>query len=413
MEEGQVANMYVTFLYSEGWNDNTLYYYTYSADETLTKEQILDRISDETKLFGPWNSYPYEEDSGKGASNYRGVTKQLAGTFKNDDCIGFVLKSCACWDNADAEDYYVYSMREHNNNKGAQVARFVYEKKALVYTVEDEPVYKLKKGKWDKQEKDDYNDFVFIVTADPQDAITDPEIPDLPTPPYYLTSTGAPQEGTLLFEDLYPSQGDYDMNDFVVKYSLTETTSILYDPDAKEEKGDRYLEKVDCQFRPVWDGANYGHTFSFMLDGYKDVPTEIYTLEANNDKGALEVDVVSKTLEFPFVVDDNNVVTQGTVVKDGKWDWSVFNPFVTVQNSGYEVHLSKMKPSANAKKDGLDEWALQYATKGNYPYAMNIPILDYQVVEETQPIDKFYPKYTEWVEGNHNIDWYNYPANKE
>lgn len=52
MEEGQVANMYVTFLYSEGWNDNTLYYYTYSADETLTKEQILDRISDETKLFG-------------------------------------------------------------------------------------------------------------------------------------------------------------------------------------------------------------------------------------------------------------------------------------------------------------------------------------------------------------------------
>ena len=89
---------------------------------------------------------------------------------------------------------------------------------------------------------------------------------------------------------------------------------------------------------------------------------------------------------------------------------AMFNPFITTNEKGYEIHLTKQKPSQNAKLDGLDEAALNYvlATDNKHPYAANIPTQNYQIVTEQMTIDQFYPDFTKWVESNKttNEDWY-------
>ena len=70
----------------------------------------------------------------------------------------------------------------------------------------------------------DYKDVLFYVDSDPADAIYDPDRPTTdPGDEKYPDVAGDPVVGTLAFEDLWPSQGDYDMNDVVVGYSTTFT----------------------------------------------------------------------------------------------------------------------------------------------------------------------------------------------
>ena len=65
----------------------------------------------------------------------------------------------------------------------------------------------------------DYCDATFYVKIAEANAI-DPEGPELPPvdPPSNLEYT---VYGTLTYEDQWPSEGDYDMNDVVVEYQST------------------------------------------------------------------------------------------------------------------------------------------------------------------------------------------------
>ena len=75
-------------------------------------------------------------------------------------------------------------------------------------------------------EDGDYKDVLFYLDADPEGAIDDSDKPVIdPGEEQYPDVTGDPINGTLAFEDLWPSQGDYDMNDVVVGYSTTFTTN--------------------------------------------------------------------------------------------------------------------------------------------------------------------------------------------
>lgn len=61
---------------------------------------------------------------------------------------------------------------------------------------------------------------------------------------------------TIAFEDLYPSPGDADYNDFVVRYSVEES----YDASG-------HLETVSLDFTPLARGAGYNHALMLDLDG--------------------------------------------------------------------------------------------------------------------------------------------------
>lgn len=408
LKEGEeAATLDVTFVNAEGWNDNTLYYYYYEKGQSVN---IYDFINEEHRVFGPYSRHHATDESF--TNEAMGYTVRLKKNgdekFKNGDMVGFILSSKA-YDTGRVENF---STRQND----PQSARFVYKQKALVYTFEDQSIFK-----GGKRQPADFNDFTFMVTASPIDAIDDPNIPDLPEPPFFLYVTDTVKyEGTVLFEDMFPSAGDYDMNDFVVSYTLVPETAVKYDPAIQDEVPPYYLSKLNYEFTPVWDGAAYGCDLYFKLDGTDKAPVWIYTLPVDGIKGQLDEEPISGVVDLNFRVSVDKDTKAETYAGGGvelgnepvvSWE-TMFNPYIKVQDTGYEVHLAK-KPSTVFYSD-LTPWLQNYLLdeNSNFPFAMNIPIKDYKVVTERVRIDKFYPQYTEWVESNgaSATDWYLYPA---
>ena len=418
-EQFPTAQINVTFVNMVADNYNTLYYYTYTEE---TKKQINDnwirnQITKDHKLFGPYSSK--DKEWWGGGEGDKHPNKHINETvtiyengkpkeFSNGEYIGFILVSKTKEYQSDRNATIFYTSEESTQNHVGQAASFSYERRALVYTFEDQPVY----NSYGRYNKSDFNDFSFVVTANPNEAIDNPDIPDLPTPPFYLQQEGAAYEGTLLFEDNYPEAGDYDMNDFVATYSLTPITHVLYYPDTQTEVEPYYLGAVEYEFTPKWDGAWYGCSFDFMLDGLNDNPTHIYNLASNETMGALDVEPITGTIDLGFSSEGMNIKGSTHKVSDyplGK----IFNPFVTTNEKGYEIHLPGYKASAGANLEGLTEWQKAYKLEdGQHPYAANVPTQDYQIVTELMVIDNFYPNFTKWVKSNGttNTDWYLHPA---
>lgn len=98
----------------------------------------------------------------------------------------------------------------------------------------------------------DYNDVMFNVWSDPIEAIVTPDLPEVIPPgdpddssiAYSMT-----YKGILAFEDNWPSKGDYDLNDVVVKYN-----SVL-SFNTKNE----VLSTKDT-FTVLWSGASYSNS---------------------------------------------------------------------------------------------------------------------------------------------------------
>lgn len=417
-EQYPTAQINVTFVNMVADNYNTLYYYTYTEE---TKNQINDawikrQMTEDHKLFGPYSSTDtgWWGSEGKNHPN-RHINDAVTicdsdGTpieFKNGDYIGFILVSSASENGRNPQIFY--TSEESTEERVGQAASFSYQRRALVYTFEDQPVYD-NRGNYNKS---DFNDFCFVVTANPHEAIDNPDIPDLPTPPFYLEERQAALEGTLLFEDNYPEAGDYDMNDFVTTYSLTPVTYVLYYPDSGTEVEPYYLGAVEYSFTPKWDGAWYGCSFSFMLDGLKNDPTHVYTMNANQTMGALSVEPITGTIDLGFSSEGMTITSSNTYDIAAYPLGEIFNPFIQPTSNNREVHLPDYAPSAGANLEGLTEWQKAYKLEdGKHPFAANVPTLDYQIVTEQMKIDDFYPQYIDWVnsDGTTNTDWYLHPA---
>lgn len=427
------AHVSVTFVDAQGWNYNTLYYYTYKDGEqnNITEDWIRSNfVNEDHKLFGPYSTNDKRYDP----NLHINETKELCnadGTpidFVSGDRIGFVLKS----QNGNDVNYYFTSQEAYEDRLG-QSAVFTHENRALVYTFEDQPVYTWEEGGWPhwpwweeghwEYNESDFNDFTFVVTTDPQQAIDHEDVPPLPIPPYYLQSTENPVTGTLLFEDNYPEAGDYDMNDFVVTYALRRVTYIHFDPNTGTSTPPLYLGAVDYAFTPKWDGAWYGCSFDFMLNDVHETPVHVYDLASNQTMEGLSEETITGTVDLGFTwerygegdaTDCRPTGTRLDADAENHTIGAMFNPFITTNEKGYEIHLTKQKPSQNAKLDGLDEAALNYvlATDNKHPYAANIPTQNYLIVTEQMTIDQFYPDFTKWVESNKttNEDWYLHPA---
>lgn len=428
-EDYPTANVSVTFVDAQGWNYNTLYYYTYKDGEqnNITEDWIRRNfVNEEHKLFGPFSTNDKRYDPNPHIND----TKELCnadGTpidFVSGDRIGFVLKS----ENDNGVNYYFTSQEAYEDRLG-QSAVFTHENRALVYTFEDQPVYTWEEGGWPhwpwweeghwEYNESDFNDFTFVVTTDPQQAIDHEDVPPLPIPPYYLQNTEDPKTGTLLFEDNYPEAGDYDMNDFVVTYALRRVTYIHFDPNTGTSTPPLYLGAVDYAFTPKHDGAWYGCSFDFMLNDVHETPVHVYNLASNQTMGDLTVESIRGRVDLGFKSetvgegDDKDCIPSGTRwLADEYTIDRIFNPFITTNEKGYEIHLPGYKASAGANLEGLTEWQKAYKLEdGQHPYAANIPTQNYQIVTEQMTIDQFYPDFTKWVESNKttNEDWYLYP----
>lgn len=282
----------------------------------------------------------------------------------------------------------------------------------------------------------DYKDVLFYLESNPGGAIVDPDRPVInPGDEQYPDIVGDPIEGTLAFEDLWPSQGDYDMNDVVVKYSTTFTTD-------KDNK----IVAIRDVFTPVHAGGKLKSAFGYQLDipvtAFQSVKIENGSSSAQTING---MELGQDKPVFMLFDDIGQAVAKGAItvsleLKGGQslsdaTRKSLYNPFICVTDKGFvpgtvrkEIHLTNYAPTSladpypfgrNDDKSSVDKAGnpigpYYYVTSDLHPFAIDLPITDYRIPDERVKIDNFYPQFAGWVnsKGEKNKEWYLNPQNK-
>lgn len=417
---GDDTKISVSFLYSGASVGSRVYYYYYSKDDvpaTPTEcQEIFYRFYNQGDRFclfanegqnnnGFLNGWANEVENGMIGKNqellYYGPdgTAESGTDFPKDVYVGFFLFSN--WDdvcppiftnrffnaqsnittNAGGYRPYVESTASDLVRGKAQAGVFKNaEAEVLFYGIEDLPVtYTERTTPLDPCDHD-FNDIILAVHTD-FDKIDEGDIEELDENKVIKLF-----EGTLLFEDLFPEQGDYDMNDVIVEYKYSKLVS--------NQDGEKVLA-YNYEFRPKYDGATYINDFYINVPGQV-APIKVY----ENNAASVGKIFTGVLLENPGVF----TLTQASV-----------DPYIYVRNTGYEVHLSGKSPTAGAKTEGLTAITKLYFSirddneQDQYPFAMDIPMKNFIPVTESVKIDTEYPNYLKWVVsgGTTNKDWYN------
>ena len=270
-----------------------------------------------------------------------------------------------------------------------------------------------------------YNDLLFYIEATPDEAIFDPSKP--PTKPEEYDPTTTIKKGTLAFEDLWPRRGDYDMNDVVIRYNSTIT-----------KNKNNQVTKIEDVFTPLNIGGTFPAAFGYQL-GIPATQVKNISLQGGSSTAKvtnnMELDQEKATI---MLFDDIHNVTLGrniTVTTEFYGTeteetilFPPYNPFICVGTfiPGYprkEVHLPKHEPTSLVNKlyfgsyddytyiDKSGKYVNCYMTEIAYPFAINLPTIDYKISIEGRSIDKSYPKFKSWADskGDQDKDWYLYP----
>lgn len=249
----------------------------------------------------------------------------------------------------------------------------------------------------------------------------------------YIVQYPADSEGTLAFEDLWPAKGDYDFNDFVVGYRLTQVLDSQLR--LKDLSGDFSLRAVGgtsansfaVEF-PI-DISNIEGQAELTIDGntshkelipagdnsilkiIENTASMVNILNADNLWNTQPDKPYNDPIPFSFSLTVNNAVAQGDLPGCGFW-----NPFLMIQrNAGRELHLPGYPPTIHADesffKTGDDDTDLvakkYYKTENNLPWAIDVPAQWKYPVEHAQ-ITKAYMRFADWAQsgGEVHTDWY-------
>lgn len=251
----------------------------------------------------------------------------------------------------------------------------------------------------------------------------------------------AKSNGTLMFEDLWPSVGDYDFNDLVLGYRFNTVT----------DAGNKVVE-IKYEITPKAIGASFNNGFGFMLDGVDydkvvsvtglsteakwlglnkngteaDLKTAciIVFTSANNvlpspGGSGVNVDpnapyVNPETIKFTVSFMNDGPKAEKSTLSYGELTADKFNPFIIInQDREKEVHLPGYAPTAKAEQkffgtgnDNSSE-GNYYKTKDNLPWALNVP-MDIPHTSEKNDFIKGYLYFADWARsgGREYTDWY-------
>lgn len=233
------------------------------------------------------------------------------------------------------------------------------------------------------------------------------------------------EKGVYCFEDLWPSKGDYDMNDAVVAFKHYKAIRKEYV--WKEEKimkqtfqlttYQNYVElnnglavRINAPVSPssvVMKKVKNGEetTATFVKDG------DVYLL-TEDFKGELGTTYVLELVYNSGIAEDKLATAQPFIFRN--------------QENGkrWEVHIVGEKPSDKmdydlfGKGDDLSDPAkdLYFVSEGSYPFAFFLNNADISVFQPTillrqnerKPIDELFPNFLKWSTSNGatNQDWY-------
>jgi len=238
---------------------------------------------------------------------------------------------------------------------------------------------------------------------------------------YYPSETGS---ATLAFEDMWPYEGDYDMNDVTITFNIDEVK------DAQHK-----IKETNMVGAVLAHGAVYQDGFAIKLD------TPLSNIEeATVDGNArlLELKADSDGNAIIYILDDVSgyIPHMGNVYDDGYRAFKPeifelkiilkkaqtlmqppYNPFLTVDNGNHdniEVHFPNFMPTRYAADlfgemdDDSDlEAQRSYLNAQNRPWALLIPDTFAHPIELHDISDVYY-NYNQWVasDGHAYRDWY-------
>ncbi|MDP1725575.1 MAG: LruC domain-containing protein [Bacteroidota bacterium] len=288
-------------------------------------------------------------------------------------------------------------------------------------------------------------DFTYVMTCNntgcapaPVDTDNDGCVDSLdsyPTDPARCTNNY--KTGSLAYEDLWPSKGDYDFNDLVIEYSIKTVTN-----------SNNKVIDIIAGFTVKAFGAGYKNGFGFQLpNAINQSHLSVTGMQISGNIVSLGSNGLENAQSKPtFIAFDNNysimqhpgsgigvntttgspyvtpvTVTLSISVQPNTYtiaDMGInsFNPFIFVnQVRSHEVHLPNYTPTSlmnnslfgsfeDASNPGTGKY---YVTSSNIPWAIHIPE-SFAYPKEKTDIILTHLKFAAWAESNGSLypDWY-------
>lgn len=406
--EGHDAEVFVRFIGGTSGAANTFGYYCYKNG--ASKKDIEDAkkyIIFPNTITMPGYNKPIALKGGESVKLHyideNGVDKGTA--FPNGVKIGWFILNDA-FKNGKGKDFY--STTDLNSDGRTHTSAFRIGD-FIVLSFED----------WNDY---DYNDVKFNIYSNPIEAITPPTLPDVePGEGDTDNAYTVTYKGIVAYEDNWPHQGDYDLNDVVVKYN----SKISYNTK------NQVIATEDI-FTLLSSGARYKDGFAYQLNTNRsNVVTEFLENPTPFAGQGMDADLSLATinifLDARSTTDDNRQTVTYRIKNTFKQpvDHNIFgiapyNPFVIVHdnlgNPRTEVHLVNYKPTDKAdtslfhygKDLSIPNQGIYYVAAENYPFAIHLIDAEKYSTTEMKSIDITFPNFTKWVQSNgtEHKDWY-------
>jgi len=441
------ATVEVVFIHEGAGYRNVLGYFHYPTNNPPTSVSAISRII----------AFPNVSYSGSGGGLTSGNRVQLqywngtafTNVFPAGTSIGWFIAANGWNSNGTINQYtqHFYSLEQFNPESNSilkphNVLLYDPQRQLVVLGFED------KDRAIDSD--NDFNDAVFYAVGTPVTAIdyddlpvvVDPSdtdgdgIPDdrdeFPNDADVVYSTHYPSLNayhTLAFEDLWPSRGDYDMNDVVVSYNSTHYLN-----------GSNKIVKITDRIKPLWSGGILDVGFGYQMGVASSSVSSISKTSSfidNSFSYQLSANGTEQQQTKATVMVFDNVTTLGLKGTGAKPEFNIqikfaspvtidqvttppYNPFIVVNNTGRgrEVHLPNYPPteladsrllgSSNDKSDPSKN--RYYVSDDAMPFAILIPG-NFVFPTESVNIGDYYPKFLPWAKslGVDYPDWYLYP----
>ena len=430
LEIVKTADVWVTFVHEGAGFSNALGYYTYQTANAPIKDVPKDTI----RIIIP--------NASMGGSNYlsSGDTFYI-GRFEPGTSIGWVLFANG-WNAADGTVvdnlgmyYSDYQLNRESEADKKQHTVVLYDNDREVMVTGIEDLNRMVGG------DNDFNDLVFYAVVNPVEAVGNldnfTEIKravdsdgdgvidgddDFPDDPRYTTIEN--YTGTIAYEDMWPSLGDYDFNDLVIGYSYD-----IY--------GNAYnnIAKIDMDFTVLASGAGFRDGLSLSLplntNQFNLTPDDTFSIQ-EHERG-VNIEIFPDAKRLVKVNDMFNTRMDGMIVNPETVSFSIefptaiprqslgatpYDVFALANNSSEankEIHLPDYAPTpmmaegligtdADDSNPGIGRY---YKNTNNLPWAIHIPGSWMYPLEKNTIVDG-YTMFGAWAEstGTKYADWY-------
>lgn len=421
------AEVVVTFLgQNTCWTCSLGYYYYKDGEQPKNLNDAHVIMLFPNTQDGNWSNNPNQAKKSAGidpltavqlmyypniaTGNKEGATTTFPAGYR----IGFVLATNG-WSN------HVGSFSGYKKYRAATSSGLSLNDQGVNFEEPRTAVYRY--GDWiltsfeDYMTDENFSDVVITLKSNPVDAITD--IP-VTNPDEDKTSIDF-LKGTYAFEDLWPSQGDYDMNDVVVRYNYGSTF---------DEKNLIYSESFT--FKTFQNIASNQNGLAFRLKTEGNIESTTYSIRQQGEKEFTETTFEYEPQDNVYLLTTNVKENMGTeykvtvnyskpISKQSEAQAFIFKN--DEDGLRWEVHIPQEMPTSKINKKYFGQGddasnpnqSIYYVRKGNYPFAFFLSratesdlskLLD--SANEKTAINLLYSGYDGWVSSNgeKNKDWY-------